>query len=230
VRSRDGFTIIELMVVVTVIAVVAAIAFPNLVSARVTANETSALATLRTLTSAQAQAQASAHVDMDGDGTGEHGFFRELSGAVGVRTSGDGSTVGNAILPPVLSTAFRRVTTAGAVGRSGYRFRIVLPAADGTGVFETPTGAFTGTVDPDMAEVTWCVTAWPVNSGLTGNRAFFANQTGDILATEATDYTGENPMFLGGAAFQLPGPVNSLTGTLAIGTVGRDGNVWKPAN
>ena len=48
-----GFTLIELMIVIAIIAVIAAIAIPNLAAARKSANETSAIASLRTLSSAE---------------------------------------------------------------------------------------------------------------------------------------------------------------------------------
>jgi prepilin-type N-terminal cleavage/methylation domain-containing protein len=48
-----GFTLLELMIVVTLIAVVAAIAIPSLTQARKSANEASAIASLRTISTSQ---------------------------------------------------------------------------------------------------------------------------------------------------------------------------------
>ncbi len=69
--SHNGFSLIELMIVVAIIAIIAAFAIPSLIGSRIAANEAAAIQSLRTIHTAQVHFQSSAYVDVDGDGTGD---------------------------------------------------------------------------------------------------------------------------------------------------------------
>jgi len=52
-QKQKGFSLIELLIVVAIILIIAAIAIPNLLRARIAANEASAVSSLRALNTAQ---------------------------------------------------------------------------------------------------------------------------------------------------------------------------------
>ena len=52
-RSQKGFSLIELLIVVAIILIIAAIAIPNLIKARMQANEASAVASIHALNTAE---------------------------------------------------------------------------------------------------------------------------------------------------------------------------------
>ena len=72
---KKAFTLIELMIVIAIIAVIAAIAIPNLLAARILANEAAAISTLKSIHAAQ---NVYREMDPDQDGEFRYGLMNEL--------------------------------------------------------------------------------------------------------------------------------------------------------
>lgn len=206
--KKQGFTWLELLIIIVLIVLISGIVIPALFSVRRGANETFAVATLRSIKAAQDQFKASGSADADKDGVYEYGSLSEV--ATYMVPSHD-ITEGNSLY--------------------GYRFAIFVPFK----IFSAVERAdhtlvpLVTAVSTDDAETSWCAYAWPAMYGETGNRTFFINEAGVVTATECSSYSGPGAFGLGesGRAFLAGQNPAISTGVPAVGTIGRDGQLWK---
>ncbi|HEU0207541.1 MAG TPA: prepilin-type N-terminal cleavage/methylation domain-containing protein [Candidatus Udaeobacter sp.] len=142
-KKQKGFSLIELLIVVAIILIIAAIAIPNLLKSKMAANESSAVGSLRTITTAEiAYATAcpdkgfsAALTDLN-DGTGCAPMQGEIDAALaGGTKSGYSFSYANGGETPVVVT-FKVNADPSSPGSSGTRDFFV----DQTGVIHYNLG------------------------------------------------------------------------------------------
>jgi prepilin-type N-terminal cleavage/methylation domain-containing protein len=135
-RKQKGFSLIELLIVVAIILIIAAIAIPNLLRARIAANEASAVGSLRTINTAEIS-YASTYPSI--------GFATSLATLGPGATAGATSTSANAaLLDNVLGNSTCTGTTC---PKSGYNFYIT---ASGT----APVSTYSSNANPLVVDQT----------------------------------------------------------------------------
>jgi len=149
-RKQKGFSLIELLIVVTIILIIAAIAIPNLLRARIAANEASAVASLRTINTAEIT-YASTYPTV-----GFAPALANLGGALGVACVPSSTTA--CLVDSVLSSNGNPANS----GKSGYKFT-------------TGTGTVSGALN-----IGYTALAVPLTLNRTGIRGFCAEEDGVV--------------------------------------------------
>ena len=151
INARKGFSLIELLIVVAIILIIAAIAIPNLLRARQSANQASAVANVRTISTASVSYWVTY-------GNGYPPSLASLGGTGATATCG-----ASILIDPVLSTA--------PYQKSGYQY--AYAGQEGTVVTVPSSCGAAGFLG-------YLATAVPITVGLTGNTSYCTCEPGII--------------------------------------------------
>jgi len=131
-NKQSGFSLIELLIVVAIILIIAAIAIPNLIRARISANESSAVSSIHAVTTAEITYAST---------------FPGIGYSVSLSDLGNGGTSpcpGTATAACFLDT----LLSTPPYNKSGYKFTYVQDSSS------TPSPGFSINADPIVQDVT----------------------------------------------------------------------------